>query len=156
MMTFVATACLGLASCGGDDSDEPAPTPDTGDKVVTGNTALEHSVWLIYSESYGDGVFLWVPKDNPTTVFVYSLDKLYTSSKIVYVGIVSDLKSIKQAPTTGWADKAELVNGGGYVVSYECGGLPYYVRIVLKENRDVTGTLVGVNYSFQHFKPSNI
>lgn len=149
MLLLVITFSLTFTSCG-DDNDEPdAPSSQTTD-TIKGSMGLQSSINIDFSYDYGAGCIILRSNANGTHVYVDSYD-----SKIVYIGEIQKLGSITTVPSSGWGTNAEIHNRGGYVICYVFNGVPEYIRLMLTTNKDATGTIVGLNYSYQHFTPHN-
>lgn len=155
MLLLVTTLSLTFTSCGGDD-DEPNEPGNTSSGVVSGSVSKEEIVYITSDHRPG---FYWSNQGYGAVVDAYIsiIDDLppYSYLRIAYAGSVSKLRDIKSAPSSGWSTSSPLENGG-YVITYTYSGKPYYIRLLVALNYSVSGDLVGINYQFQHFTPSNI
>lgn len=85
------------------------------------------------------------------------LAAIYGSNpKIAGGGIVRGLKEITVVPSDGWGKEADVVDNGGYVIMFTFDGVQKYVRLMVTTNRDATGEVIGINYSYQFFTPTNL
>ena len=153
LLLLVATLSLTITSCGGDDDDEPnAPDQSTTSGITKGTVGESKSVNVVFPNSYpvlcGFQVFHGVV----SVVDGYN----YGTNEICSCGKVSGLSEITTAPSSGWSTSAPLIDGGGYILTYIDGGVSKYVRLMLTTNKSASGEVVGVNYAFQHFTPTNL
>lgn len=155
MLLLVTTLSLTFTSCGGDD-DEPNGPGNTSSGVVSGSVSQGEIVFITSDCIPG---FFWNHERNGTDggAYICLINDLppYSYLRIAYAGSVSKLSDIKSAPSSGWSTAVPLENGG-YVITYTYSGKPYYIRLLVALNYSVSGDLVGINYQFQHFTPSNI
>lgn len=142
-----------LAACGGHD-EEPDSPDDLSSEISEGTINVGGYIVIngVYPGYYGPKCYLTINVDKVT---IYT-GGIYGGGKIVRTGKVSDITDIKQVPVSGWGTVADFVDGSGYVVQYIDSGTPYYVRLVLKYNKDVSGEIVGINYLKQEFTPTNL
>lgn len=151
MLLLVTVFSLTLTACGGDDEpDDPTKPPTTQTDVTKGAIGINHAFDMAFQSH--SGCYMWLKDSNTITVYGFQLEKV----QIVYVGKVKGLEDIKTAPKMGWSDSTQVNDGGGYIINYVYGGTPYYVRVMLRTNTDATGEVVGVNYAYQYFTPSNL
>ena len=149
MVMLIPLFSLAFTSCGGEDKDEPdAPSTTTSD-VVKG-TVGENYVVNLYQNGPNSVWFSWCGSE-------LRVDANYGSNpKIAGCGIVRGLKEITVVPSDGWGKKADVVDNGGYVIMFTLDGVQKYVRLMVTTNRDATGQIRGINYSYQFFTPSNL
>ena len=149
MLLLVTVFSLTFTACGGDDEpDDPTKPPTTQTDVTKGSLGFGYATEIDRTS----GCYMNLNRDKTIHVSGKYLDKV----QIAYVGPVKGLDDIKTAPKTGWSDSARVYDGGGYIINYIYFGAPYYVRVMLRTNKDATGEVVGVNYAYQYFTPSNL
>ncbi|MDE5656556.1 MAG: hypothetical protein K2I19_05740 [Muribaculaceae bacterium] len=155
MLALVATFSLTFSACSGEENDEPDNKPSTSDSVISGSASSNYTIDFVPDDYYSPN-FRW---ENDRLYYNNRRNSGYDNCKFVSVGKVSRLSDIKTAPTSGWANSGsslELIDSGGYIFTYTYGGIPYYVRLYITLNTSIDGTVVGINYSFQNFTPSNL
>ena len=159
---------LAIASCGGDDKDEPTVVPNNPSTETyqiyeftfgagSGNsctllTERTHAGWGFLKVHFGhDGVDM---DNNPRLRFDNSTDG---SARFLDFGKVSDLSSIKKLPTTGWTSNGTFpmkLNEGYVIELYESNSFLYYRLYVEKFVYSVSGDIVGITIKYQQFIPS--
>ena len=154
MLLLIATFNLTFTSCGDDDKDDPSKPETITSQIISGSASESNIVEI------GDGspcpYFVWNNANDPIINIKNEPGSGYSNIAIASVGKITKLSDIKSAPSTGWSSNQKLENGGGYVITYTYGGKPYYMRLYITLNMNAAGVLVGINYQFQHFTPSNL
>lgn len=168
-MFFVALLSLGFTACGGDDDDDNDGGGGGGadpEGTIIVNIRNANSVNDHYdSGSYArlDGIYTEVEKSNGSTnegsqkLRIDASDNLYVEDgKIVCVGKVSGLGAIKKIPQSGWARKAVVMPGYGYIVEGLNGStkdytyISHYARIyVVDYMHDTMGGVIGATIKYQ-------
>lgn len=164
-MFFVALLSLGFTACGGDDDDDSGiggggGTDPEGTVIVNiRNANSVNNYWDDGAYATLNGIYAYIQSDGTMyTKYEYlridEADNLYAEygSKIVCVGKVSGLGAIKKIPQSGWADKAVVMPGYGYILEGPKGDgiITHYARIyVVDYMRDTLGGIIGATIKYQ-------
>jgi len=150
-LTFLFPACEGNKSpvdevSSGEDTDIRTIQECNGGISMRGQYTKGHP----YIRLCGGYVYGELDQTYPG----YTSDPIFISIDIVNVGKVNSLTQIKEIPSTGYSDKAEIKVGYGYVfkVSYKTQhpekNYTYYCRLYIKEYLNY-GAVSGYKYAFQ-------
>ena len=149
MFFFMAVV---LASCGGDDKDEPEDPNNVlgtttfnlqanypGNKDNRGQSLFHKSAWDHVSISFwGNGPKLVVDggeSNNP---------------HIKYIGIVSALSEINISNAGAITQKeVEAIDKGGYIIEYITDGTAYYFKLLVRLNKNAAGEVIGASVQCQ-------
>lgn len=140
---------LAIASCGGDEKDEPETTAN--DPEGTTLVYLHHGDYVELARDthhadengYGYDISMGISV-NKSNNFVSD-----TGDKIVSVGKVKNISEIKSIPNSGWVSETAIVPGNGYVFmgSYVN---TYYARIYVVDFITSTdGGIIGATIKYQ-------
>ena len=141
MFVFMAVA---LASCGGDDKDEPnAPNGSSNVQTINLSEGFSHSV--LKEGSVKIGLF----SGNPNAVLeVKGIN--WTDPHIKYVGQVNSIKEITIS-TAGSITKTQedAIDNGGYLIEYIFNGKPAYIRLIISLYKLSSGKVSGAEVKYQ-------
>ena len=153
---------LAIASCGGDDKDEPETTANDPEGTITANLMN-----TFYCQGYYwyDGIELDLDSFNHMTCYLglNSSNNLQAPDgmvKIVSVGKVKGLSSITKLPESGWAEQTAAIPGNGYIYKctdlWETHDLDYAIIYVVDYIKNTSGGIIGVTIKYKnHWSPSN-
>ena len=155
---------LAIASCGGDDKDEPIVNPENPN--VDNQQQISEYVFpgdfnLIY-ESYSNGWCYVKVSYHHNGVEMLNTPTINISTnganiKAVDVGKVSSITDIKVLPTEGWVNyptfSVDLYKG--YIVEiYKDSYFRYYRLFISSYDKSASGEVVGVRIKYQQFNPT--
>lgn len=148
---------LAIASCGGDDKDEPQSTVNDPEGTVTAN--LMNTFQFIGREYYNGITLDLISPSGPYDFGLNSSNNLEVSypGLIASVGKVEGLSSIIKLPESGWAEQVAAMPGYGYIVkSTYWNGVDYAIIYVIDYIKDNSGSITGVKIKYKiHYTLSN-
>ena len=135
-----------IASCGGDDKDEPEVTSNDPEGTIVMNL-VNNDDDICIDDSWPYMYVGMTPQNN--------IDTWYHSGQIVSVGKVKGLSDIKKVPESGWAERCAATPGCGYVIRQADGSGGYkYCRVYLVDFiTSTSGGIMGATIKYQLWNP---
>ena len=143
LIYFLMLLPLAIASCGGDDKDEPQSTANDPEGTVL--MYLHHGDGVQYAHFVGPGYSVgdWINVDESNNFSALN-------GQIASIGKVKGIGNIKSIPTSGWAKKAAIVPGYGYVAKDSYDGKTAYGRFYVVDFITSTdGGIIGAIVKYQ-------
>ena len=119
IMMMSAVLCVGLTSCGGDDSpvSTPPTVPNDGNEQTDVVSNQDPDGTVVVNMNNGSGGN-YVDIGIGSSIHIDAANNFVGNSsnvEFVSVGEVSGLSKVTSIPTSGWAKSAAVVPGTGYV-----------------------------------------
>ena len=153
LILFLMLLPLAMASCGGDDKDEPKSTTNDPEGTILLNMYHDDDISL-YPNHY-----LSITESNNFWILGNG------RAKIVDVGKVNGISNIKSIPKSGWSEQTAILTGHGYIFGAASSTFNYeafinnnfesYSRIyVVDFIKNTSGGIIGVTIKYQqNWKP---
>lgn len=157
---------LAIASCGGDDKDEPVVNPENPTNIDNQEEIYEFvfpGYFNLIYEQYSKGwCYVRVTWSHDGAEMLNNPRLAISSNganvKAVDVGKVSSLADIKKLPTEGWVNYPSFSGVDlykGYIVEiYKDNYFRYYRLFISSFDKSASGEVVGVRVKYQKFNPS--
>lgn len=118
----MATAVISLNACGGDEPDEPMPTPVGPNVQPNPETPIPDPAGTVEVNMLNNGPHVSLPSMGEIWIDAASNFVCGENSRIISVDAVNSLGNITTVPTTGFAESTAVKPGNGYIVRYRTDG----------------------------------